>query len=567
MANFNPGYQHAIDNPQFNHVNPLYGQPEALEEKGTAEVHAAAAGQVVLEKSSPAVQETLVPTGQAQKNENVRNTFCGLFGIKGTPQKMISAAKGFIQSAMNSIKNCLIDIIQGKNNNVSSADPIQNFEKLASANGNMTLEQAKSKLASSNEPYLVIKDSSKTEGNFIVVYYDKRDVKSLALQLDKEKGQLISEEGKHYDIGGLLNVLKSKASLVLASKKADPILSASNPQQKALDFFEKGFGLGLKYFVKSSTKEVVDVKQKLVQGPQVRSAETEQVETLIKDFLKGKPLDIKQKGNNFFVVINGEERPFVELLSKVNFNHMSFSKEEIQAFVAHLQSSEYVGGRPHIEDEKSFNSTKGPCGQLSHGEKLAINIYTTQYCSVINRVLRGDIEGIVRLEAGATKPAEKVLRDALLNAAMAVAALNKLPDYDPPKADGKQFLFRAENKYIPKEVLQDRIDKVNGGGKVGIECGFISTSAEKPSQKYFNDNTGSCLLLYNCKGKYIKALSAYPDENEVLLPPTQLQWRYHTEEDVEGRKIHFFVAKGVTVDTETPTIDMTPNLSQAEIQP
>jgi hypothetical protein len=96
-------------------------------------------------------------------------------------------------------------------------------------------------------------------------------------------------------------------------------------------------------------------------------------------------------------------------------------------------------------------------------------------------------------------------------------------------------VFRYESVYS-EEALKQRIELAEVGG-ISIERNFIS-SAEVPAERFVDK---IAITYTDVKGKYIAPLSAYPQEREFLIPPTQIQWKNHTQEG----DTHYFHASPV----------------------
>ncbi|MGI4775366.1 MAG: hypothetical protein ACRYE9_00270 [Janthinobacterium lividum] len=220
-----------------------------------------------------------------------------------------------------------------------------------------------------------------------------------------------------------------------------------------------------------------------------------------------------------------------ELLSKVNFNHLALSGQDISMYSQHVASKlapitpegykrlfDYHYMQNPNSKEKEF------LNQLDHGEKQAIQIYSGNDYKEINAVLRG--QAVTK-----SLSSEKIV-ESLMHAAVASHGLNKLPDVELPRT------VRIQDDYELNELIDNASQH-----KVTLESAFIST-ADQFSQFATDLFKGNVRIIYeNVKGKKVDALSIAP-ENEYMIPPsTQIKWTGHKEEN----GIHYFTAQGANV--------------------
>lgn len=290
---------------------------------------------------------------------------------------------------------------------------------------------------------------------------------------------------------------------------------------------------------------------------------------------QGKPLPLDEKGKPLDE-IDGKKLKKLELsklLKETNFNHMSFSPEEIEKFTPFLNSANFTIEKP--EHDNPYPQT-GPEARLLEAERNAINIYTGPAYSNMIQLMQGKMDDI--LDLAPTLPKGKIagtkkLKSLLITTAIAVQGLHKLPRYEPPPGpDGQKapFFFRKEKD----KNLQERIDAVKGGGTITTETGFISASRGKPAEGMAYKLRPIVTLFYSegCTCFDVSKLSKHPTEDEVLLTPTQIQWKEYRElspinfnlVETQGsysydgsfklETKHLFIAKAVRVDTATPTL-------------
>ncbi|WP_068467108.1 hypothetical protein [Candidatus Protochlamydia phocaeensis] len=344
-------------------------------------------------------------------------------------------------------------------------------------------------------------------------------------------------------------------------KNSEPILSDVLTPYEA---FKEGFERAIASFIKLGQEG--QVKKKIVSEAQTKNLETELLENLIKGLLKDfDSVKFIKKDQRYLALYQGKIYQFSTLLERVNFNQISLSEEDLQAYhklldEGALYNKPYLsirGGRPLEEDFDQLDPGE-LCRHLSFAEKEAINIYTGNFYRTMNALMRGDIDGAI--ESNYFLPdvftvkakANQTIKEALLHIAVAVSGLNKLPDYVPPPGpDGKpqKYLYRGERD-LPESVLAKRKWAVLQGGEITNEMGFLSTAYGKPADAFFNEFTEVGVMIKSLKGKKITPLSQFGNsEREILLPPTQMQWLYQKDiiTDIYKRQMTLFIAKPVSV--------------------
>jgi hypothetical protein len=175
-------------------------------------------------------------------------------------------------------------------------------------------------------------------------------------------------------------------------------------------------------------------------------------------------------------------------------------------------------------------------------EKEAINVYTGSGYDVISNLLRKDLDGMYKTAANPSvesarlpdlRPAVEIAKEVLQHTAIAVHGLNSLPGYIPPPTaltddPMTQFVFRGETGKCPDWVIQQRI-KAATHQDVMIEGGFLSTADKKPAEVFFAPSSKGGILFEASMGRDVRAFSAFPNEREVLMPPTQILWKGWTK--------------------------------------
>lgn len=303
---------------------------------------------------------------------------------------------------------------------------------------------------------------------------------------------------------------------------------------------------------------------------QIKSEETMILERLIKAILYYFDLvKFIKTENQFFAIWNEQIFHFSNLLERANFNHIELSLDDLEQY-HYLSVSDFffqipkissLDNRPTLEDFAQLDP-HNLCQHLTLSEKEAINLYTGSTYHSMNHLLRGKVdEAVEKLSPDCQLPQElkidHCIKEILLHVAVAISGLNKLPDFHLSDM-GCKYLYRAESS-LPEETIKKRKWAVLTGG-ITTEKGFISTACQKPAESYFSEATQVSILIENCRGKDIRPLSQAGDlEREILLPPTQMQWKYFKviTTDTLQNKMTVFIATPVTVDPKQ-TLDYEP---------
>lgn len=382
----------------------------------------------------------------------------------------------------------------------------------------------------------------------------------------------------------LFNDLNCEAELFDSKDRASKVKSLNDLMKK----FEKGRGDEVVSYLKVSTikKQSSDdnmlatiTKQAPVFGPQSKNSETMAMENILHELLRDyESVKFKFKDRKLFVRYRDTQTAQIKtvdmspLLTNVNFNHISLSPSCITKYENYLTNSSQLGYKLNKhkfnvkpENQSAFDEKSGPCGKLRLGEKKAINIYTGKMYTPMNLFLRGEFkaaadhilndDGVHSDYQFEEDKRNQAYKECLLHCAVAIAALNQIPDYRDDK-----YLFRCEGNGVPDEVIKNRIKAVNDGGGVTLEMGLISTAYHKPAESFISSDTKAFIIFHVRNGKNVTQVSQYgKSEREILLPPTQIYWKYHKEVkakniDNHNRDVHLFYALPMTVDTHTPVL-------------
>lgn len=217
-----------------------------------------------------------------------------------------------------------------------------------------------------------------------------------------------------------------------------------------------------------------------------------------------------------------------EILAYSNLDHLTFNQSDLEQYVEYCKDTSIV--RPENSDEefpteeyfeKQNKKAGGVFSEMHYGERLALNVYSTEYYEEMNPLLRGYYNFADKT------PAQ--IRDVIVHSAMCGQALAHAPN---KVIDGT---FRYESVFN-QDVLNNRIKIAQEGG-AEIVRGFISTG-EEPALP-FKDKVA--ITYTGLVGKYLGPLSRFPTEKEFLIPPTQMTYEGYVKEN----GVHYFHAKPV----------------------
>ncbi len=331
---------------------------------------------------------------------------------------------------------------------------------------------------------------------------------------------------------------------------------ALNMQRKELKGEEKTkisahfkAGAGEKVLQKHKKIKYEKKEQELIQGPLVKSVHTYRLEQLIKAYLKDpSSVQLKQDDKGQLIAIfKGKVLNLTDTLHHANFEHIQLDKETKKQLINILKEGVTIDSPKQDDlisfpDEQYFNDKDetGACKDLSYDEKLAVNIYSGPEYADMNNLLRGNnVDTKFQYEAYKQKAKPPVMSESefhskrllslLSTAAVAVCGLSKASDQTP------EFTFRGL-KDLPPGMAKQRALAVEEGKDVLRELAFISTAAIKPAADFLGNQKlltqEKCFIVYeNLVGKFIKPLSQNPNENEFLVPPSQIQYTGYSYDD------------------------------------
>jgi hypothetical protein len=325
-------------------------------------------------------------------------------------------------------------------------------------------------------------------------------------------------------------------------------------------------------------KHTKDEEGRLVQGPLIRSSYTSELEELFRYIINNQKVEcfIKDKEYILTVYKDGMKKAFnlTLLLRHANLNHITLTPTDLEHYEHYIRkfassSSQPQKSYPSWSDNYGFpnESYFPPVGILSYPEKLALNIYTTEFYKNMNNLLRERWEPLYSsLDSWAVEYNLKLLKDAFVHSVVAVFALNNKPDFYQPAGDMKtieekilaegpedfyrQVAFRAEStKTLSPEMLEERIKKALGkeADSITLEKAFVSTAPKKSDSGLFQ-KADIHIFLVGLEGQCITPLSFYfcDNEKEFLMPPIQVSWVHYEKMG----NTHYFFAKPVRTLTD-----------------
>lgn len=301
-------------------------------------------------------------------------------------------------------------------------------------------------------------------------------------------------------------------------------------------------------------------------GPLYKVNYTREYEELIKGMLAGKSFTVAIVDKQAIISMGSNEYNLQEIMKYANLNQLVLSDADKAAYMKLLNdnatSLKFPPGFPPnntpamnvadfqklnaMFDDPKFTELKG----LTMPERLALNIYTTGFYNTVNPFMRG-------IDADNKFLDTHFVKELICHTGIAIHALNKIDDERP------MVSFRAEtsdHKTMPP-YMKNRIDAAKTGD-VTFEMGFISTAQDEPKLNFGDpDEPGGVGIIFkDLKGKNVRNLSAYENEREFLMPPTQIQWTSYTHAKgghiLEGRPVITplnLAKKAISLDEYSPT--------------
>ena len=240
----------------------------------------------------------------------------------------------------------------------------------------------------------------------------------------------------------------------------------------------------------------------------------------------------------------GQTYDLFKLIHGLNVGHISLPQEFYTKFVAYvhenLNEAFNLPGSSGVPTESTFFELdpEGEHSHLSYAEKLATVLYSGALCSEMNSLLRYDF--------GSETPGDRALKNAIVSVVLCSSGLNKIP------IKRFDYVFRGESG-LPKKIVENRKKAMKEGGTTW-ERGFVSTSYSHGESKFIGDS--NVIFTGGMYGQDISKLTEYPDEHEVLLVPTQVEWKGMLTD--EKGNIYFHANTVTTLSGLTPEQQQAP---------
>ncbi|MDI1352160.1 MAG: hypothetical protein PSV35_05225 [bacterium] len=293
-------------------------------------------------------------------------------------------------------------------------------------------------------------------------------------------------------------------------------------------------------FIKANAYEVLAAFKRLntqainylpEEGPLPKSNATYLYEDLVRQLMRGAKFTSELGSDGQMIHIEGgESYNITQIMTHADLSHLNFTKADLIEYETYCHKTSEV--KPEVTDEHDqpiypsnefFQHADKTAlfSQMSYAEKLAINIYTTNYYNQLNPFMRG-----------AFTFNDKTIgnqRDVIIHAAILGKALGNKNN------SALDSSFRYEGVY-DEALLSKRISISQNGGAEIIK-GFIST-AKRPAATFKNI---VAITYTQLKGIYVAPLSRFPHEREFLIPPTQITYSGY----IKDGDTHYFCARPI----------------------
>lgn len=249
----------------------------------------------------------------------------------------------------------------------------------------------------------------------------------------------------------------------------------------------------------------------LTQGPLPKSIYTYQLEDLTRKLMSNIDYNINDTSQGVCISFkDGSVYNFDKILKLANLSHLSFTSDD---FNLYRNYHDKLSKRHSLLQKSNLPNLQRAYADLDESEMHAINIYTQDYYTDINALLRGQYQF--------NQKDKRSISDVIIHAVMCGSALSRIPD------EKIETCYRGEVIY--DKALHDKRINSSKTGQVTALSGFVSTSTNYDLASEFmktllkkKSDKGAFFEFSNLIGKNIHGLSIYK-ENEFLIPPTQIQ--------------------------------------------
>ena len=235
----------------------------------------------------------------------------------------------------------------------------------------------------------------------------------------------------------------------------------------------------------------------LTSGPLPKSVYTYQLEALTRKLLRDVSFTLINTKKGTLIQFQGDDNPYniIDIMKYANMEHLQLTDDDCLGYEKYLKTR----GLDCSRFTKPQYKEKYP--DLHPAEMRAISLYTGSAFQRINALLRGTYLFCRRLQAKRT----------ILNTVFCGSALAKVSDTTI------KIAYRGEGRFC-KKVHAERMKAAKKKEVVSLS-GFVSTSMKQ--EHMFGGSVK--FILTNLKGKDVSLLSQLPEEQEFLIPPTQIQ--------------------------------------------
>lgn len=270
-------------------------------------------------------------------------------------------------------------------------------------------------------------------------------------------------------------------------------------------------------------------KVRPVAGPHPKSIYTRQLEKIAKDLLLDKHFDYFESQDNVYIIIDDLEiYNLSEIIKNTNFEHIELDSDCFDLYQQYLLRDttvyEYSTAFSVVPVLKNYYLDKlyanydkkhkdRPENCLSFEEITALSSYTQGVYASVNGLMRGTLKA----QSSYNKHSKYDLKSSIIHCVLCASGLRKMPVVDIEE------VYRGEKSPRPIDELTQFIKLASQGGVTSLE-GFLSSSIQE----------GACYwggplnyIFTNLKGVYIRPISEHPQEQEFLIPPTQIQFTDH----------------------------------------
>jgi hypothetical protein len=273
-------------------------------------------------------------------------------------------------------------------------------------------------------------------------------------------------------------------------------------------------------------------------GPLTKVPETYQLEQMARKMMSEEDFRIELRdGEDYFVFTDGTRFNWTRIQACADLQQVDLEKSDFALYKSFLDSDPSEARSkldPSQEDtyrRKLYTSpdeglakltdviVPNPDDAITFEEMQAINIFTSPFFEQMNGLMRDErdrfdyTKGRTEKNQAELERTLKIIRSAVVHSVMASSGLRKIPEVDIPQT------YRG-GKAGSIDVQRARVRTAAQKGLFEMQ-GFFSTSIDKAKAAGFDE--GLFYKVTHLRGAYIAPISAYPQEEEYLIPQAQFQ--------------------------------------------